>query len=332
MLSDKIAYYEETKKMLKNTPAQYKKEYEWLKEVDSLALANAQLHLEMAYKNFFRTPKIGFPKYKSKHKSKKTYTTNYVNGNIKLEDGYLVLPKVKKVKMKQHRNIPSDFHIKSVTIEKKASGRYYASILYEYEKEVINKTPQSFLGMDYSMGNLYVTSENVVADYPHFYKLSLEKLKKEQRKLSKMEKGSKNREKQRMKVARMHEKVSNQRKDFLHKRSRQKANAYDCVCIEDLNMQAMSQCLNFGKAVHDNGWGFLTTLLQYKLEEQGKQMIKIDKWYPSSQVCHVCGCKYEKVKDLKIREWECPECHTVHARDYNASINIRNEGMRLALQ
>ena len=145
MLSDKIAYYEETKKMLKNTPAQYKEEYEWLKEVDSLALANAQLHLETAYKNFFRTPKVGFPKYKSKHKNKKTYTTNCVNGNIKLEDGYLVLPKVKKVKIKQHRSIPSDYRIKSVTIEKKASGRYYASILYEYEKEVAIKKLQTFL-------------------------------------------------------------------------------------------------------------------------------------------------------------------------------------------
>lgn len=332
MLSDKIAYYEETKKILKNTPTQYKEEYPWLKEVDSLALSNAQLHLERAYKNFFKTPKNGFPKYKSKHKSKKTYTTNNVNGNIKVEDGYIVLPKVQRVKMRQHREIPSNYQLKSVTVEKKASGRYYASILLKYEKEVMIKKPQSFIGLDYSMGQLCVTSENEVANYPHFYKQALERLKREQRKLTKMEKGSNNRNKQIVKVAKLHERVSNQRKDFLHKMSRQIANAYDCVCIEDLNMQAMSQCMNFGKSVHDNGWGMFTTLLSYKLVEQGKQLIKIDKYYPSSQICHVCGSKNEEVKNFRIRKWECQNCHTIHDRDYNASINIRNEGMRIALQ
>ena len=147
-----------------------------------------------------------------------------------------------------------------------------------------------------------------------------------------MEKGSNNRNKQRIKVANLHEKVTNQRKDFLHKLSRQITNAYDCVCIEDLNMKGMSQALNFGKSVTDDSWGAFTIMLTYKLQEQGKQLIKINKFFPSSQFCSVCGYQNEEVKDFrKVREWECPKCHTKHDRDYNASINIKNEGIRLAL-
>ena len=146
-----------------------------------------------------------------------------------------------------------------------------------------------------------------------------------------MQKGSKNRDKQRIKVAKMHEKVANQRKDFLHKQSRQIANAYDCVCIEDLNMQAMSQALKFGKSVSDNGWGMFVTFLKYKLEEQGKRLVKIDKFFASSQTCSCCGYKNKETKDLSVRAWDCPECGTHHDRDVNAAINIRNEGMRIAL-
>ncbi len=301
MLDDKIKYYEETKKKLNNTPAQYKQEFEWLKEVDSLALANAQLHLQTAYNNFFRDKKVGFPKFKSKKKNYQSYTTNYVNGNIKLEKDYLILPKVKAVKLKQHRNIPDNYKLKSVTISKTATNKYYASILFEFEQDIkqvkpqnfigldfsmnelyvasnnvtISKTatnkyyasilfefeqdikqvkPQNFIGLDFSMNELYVASNNTKANYPRYYRLLLVKLAKEQRKLSKMKKGSKNRNKQRIKVARLHEKVSNQRKDFLHKLSRQITNAYNCVCIEDLNMQGMSQALHFGKTVADDSW------------------------------------------------------------------------------
>ena len=150
-----------------------------------------------------------------------------------------------------------------------------------------------------------------------------------QRKLSRMQKGSNNRNKQRLKVAKLHEKVSNQRKDFLHKQSRQIANAYDCVCIEDLDMKAMSRSLNFGKSVSDNGWGMFTTFLRYKLEEQGKKLVKVDRFFASSQTCSVCGYKNAKTKNLALREWDCPQCGTHHDRDVNAAVNIRNEGMRL---
>lgn len=331
MLGDKIEYYHQTQKKLNNTPAQYKTEFEWLKEVDSLALANAQINLQDAYNNFFRDKKVGFPKFKSKKGSKRSYTTNFVNGNIIVQNGMIRLPKLGFVKMKQHRNIPDDYKLKAVTVSQTASGKYYVSILFEYENQVQKTEPQSFLGLDFSMHKLYVDSNGNCPQFPRYYRLSEKKLKKEQRKLSKMEKGSKNREKQRIRVARLHEKVASQRKDFLHKLSRQIANAYDCVCIENLNMQAMAQSLNFGKSVSDNGWGMFTAFLQYKLKETGKQLVRIDKFFASSQLCSVCGYQNSDTKDLSVREWTCPCCQTNHDRDINAAVNIRNEGMRIMM-
>lgn len=329
MLSDKIKYYEETKQKLNNTPAQYKTEFEWLKEVDSLALANAQINLQTAYNNFFRSPKVGFPKFKSKKSNRKSYTTNCVNGNIKLENNYITLPKVGKVKVKQHRIVPSEYKLKSVTVSQSPSGKYYASILFEYENQVQEIEPQTFLGLDFSMHELYKDSNGNESCYPRYYRQAEKKLAREQRKLSKMKKGSKNRNKQRIKVARLHEKVANQRKDFLHKQSRQIANVYDCVCIENLDMKAMSQGLHFGKSISDNGWGMFTTYLKYKLEDIGKQLVKVDKFFASSQICNVCGYKNSEIKDLAVRAWDCPQCSTHHDRDINAAINIRNEGMRI---
>ena len=331
MLADKIEHYNKYREKLNNTPAQYKSEFEWLKEVDSLALSNAQLNLQSAYNNFFRDKKVGFPKYKSKKCNKHSYTTNYVNGNIFIRDGKIKLPKVGFVKMKQHRTIPESYKLKAVTVSKNASGKYYVSILFEYENQVQKTEPQKFLGLDFSMHELYVASDGTSAQYPRFYHQVLKKLESEQRKLSKMQKGSNNRNKQRIKVARLHEKVANQRKDFLHKLSRQITNVYDCVCIEDLNMKAMSQSLNFGKSVSDNGWGMFTAFLQYKFEEAGKQLVRIDKFFASSQLCSACGYQNTKTKDLSVREWTCPCCRTHHDRDVNAAINIRNEGMRIAL-
>ena len=329
MLGDKIEYYKEHNKMLKNTPAQYKKEFEWLKEVDSLALANSQLNLERAYNNFFRDPKIGFPRFKSKKYDRNSYTTNCVNGNIVVSGNMIKLPKIGLVRLKLHRMIPSHYKLKSVTISQNASGKYYASILFEYEKQVSNKEAYSFLGLDFSMHGLYKDSNGEEAEYPRYYRKAEDRLKREQRKLSLMKKGSNNRDKQRRKLARVHEKVANCRRDFLHKLTRKLAKVYDCICIEDLNMKAMSQALKFGKSVCDNGWGMFTTFLKYKLEEMGKKLVKVDRFFASSQICSECGSKNSEVKNLAVRSWTCPNCGMYHDRDTNAAINIRNEGKRL---
>ena len=331
MLSDKINHYEETKQKLNNTPAQYKSKFPWLKEVDSLALANAQMNLQTAYNSFFRNPKIGFPKFKSKKSNHRSYTTNCVNGNISIDNGFLKLPKVGLVKLKQHRLILSNYKLKSVTISQTPSGKYYASVLFEYENQIQEQELHDFLGLDFSMHGLYKDSNGNEPAYPRYYRQAEERLKREQRKLSLMQKGSKNRSKQRIKVANLHEKVANQRKDFLHKQSRQIVNAYDCVCIENLDMKAMSQSLNFGKSVADDGWGMFVTFLKYKLEETGKRLVKVNKFFASSQICNVCGYKNTATKNLSIRAWDCPECGAHHDRDINAAINIRNEGMRLVL-
>ena len=298
-----------------------KKEKEFLKDVDSISLQQSLRHLDTAFQNFFKTQKTGFPKFKSKKNNNNSYSTICVNNNIKLENGTISLPKIGKVKVRQHRSIPKNYILKSVTVSQTPSGKYYVSILFEYENQVPKTESQKFLGLDFSMHELYVASDGTSANYPRFYRQALKKLEREQRKLSKMQKGSNNRNKQRIKVARLHEKVANQRKDFLHKQSRQITNAYDCVCIEDLNMKAMSQAMNFGKSVADNGWGMFTTFLQYKLEEAGKQLVRIDKFFASSQLCSVCGYQNSHTKDLSIREWTCPCCKTHHNRDINAAVN-----------
>lgn len=331
ILSDKINYYKDTKQMLYNTPAQYKNEFEFLKEVDSLALSNAQINLENAYKNFFRRIKqgvkgIGFPKFKSKKKCSWSYTTNNQNESIRIENDKIKLPKVGFVKIKQHRILPENCIIKSVTISKTRTNKYYVSILVEYETQIIKKNIENVIGLDFSMKELYVDSEGNSANFPRFFRRSQEKLAKEQRKLSHRKYESKRYEKQKLKVAKLHEHIANQRKDFLHKESRKLVDNYDLICVEDLNMKAMSRCLNFGKSVSDNGWGFFTMLLQYKLDEQGKQLFKIDKWFPSSKMCNVCGCINESLT-LSDREWNC-ECGKHHNRDINAATNIRNFGIK----
>ena len=333
MLGDKIDFYKETKQKLNNTPAQYKKEFGWLKEVDSLALANAQMNLQTAYNNFFRNKSVGFPKFKSKHRNQNSYTTNNQGGNIRIEHGkYIKLPKIGIVRIKLHRQIPNNHTIKSCTISQTPSGKYYVSILVEfaYETPKIVLNINNFIGLDMDMKNLYTDSNGVRAEYPRYYRQMLDKLKREQRKLSKCKIGSNNRNKQRFKVAKLHEKVANQRKDFLHKLSNQIANDYNGVCIESLNMKAMSQCLHLGKSVQDNGWGMFTTFLKYKLDWQGKPLIKINKWYPSSKTCHHCGYVNDKLT-LSDREWVCEGCGEIIDRDWNAAMNIRDEGIKALL-
>lgn len=327
MLEDKIKHYQKNKRKLNNTPAQYKLEHPWLKEVDSLALANAQMNLQTAYNNFFRDPKVGFPKFKSKKFTGKSYTTNCVNGNIKLGNGYITLPKIKAVKIKQHRNIPDNYILKSTTISQTPTGKYYASILFEYEEIIKEVEPKAVVGLDFSMKELFVSSDEELGNYPRFYRKTQGKLAREQRKLSKCTYGSNRYYKQKHKAAVLYERIANQRKDFLHKTSRKISNSYDVVCIEDLNMKAMSQALNFGKSISDNGWGMFVSYLNYKLQDAGKKLIKIDKWFASSKICSSCGAVKGNLS-LSERVYIC-ECGAQLDRDINAAVNIKNEGCRI---
>ena len=339
-LDRKIKQYEENKANVTYTVcakemAEMKKTeaYAFLREIDSIALQQSLRHLDTAFQNFFKQPKTGFPRFKSKKRNKSSYSTICINGNITISNGYLKLPKIGQVRLKQHRAVLNGYRLKSVTVSQTPGGKYYASILFQYEDQVQEKEKemQRFLGLDFSMHELYRDSNGNEPAYPRYYRKAEKKLAREQRRLSKMQKGSNNRSKQRIKVAKLHEKVSNQRKDFLHKQSRQITNAYDCICIEDLDMKAMSRSLNFGKSVSDNGWGMFTTFLKYKLEEQGKKLVKVDKFFASSQICSACGYKNTKTKNLALRKWDCPQCGIHHDRDVNAAINIRNEGMRLVI-
>ena len=329
MLADKIKHYENTGLKLNNTPAQYKDEFVWLKEVDSLALANAQMNLQTAYNNFFRDKKVGFPKFKSKKTHRHSYTTNNQKGTVALIDDKLKLPKVGIVKMKQHRQIPENQRIKSATISQEPSGKYFVSVLVEYDYEVperhLDKTRA--LGLDYSSHSFYVDSQGREADYPKFYRNAQIILAKEQRKLSHMKYGSNNYQKQKLRVARVQERIANQRKDWIHKLSTQLANDYDYICVEDINMQNMAQSLNLGKSTNDNGFGMFRTILAYKLTDRGKKLIKIDKWFPSSKMCRFCGT-INKNLTLADRVWNC-ECGKTLNRDENAAINIMNVGLSM---
>ena len=233
MLADKMEHYKKEKKMLRNTPASYKKEYPWLKEVDSLALANVQMHLESAFHKFFREPSAGFPRFKSKKSSRKSYTTNVVNGNIFLEGKYLKLPKMTAVRMKLHRPISEKWKLKSVTVSREPSGKYFASL----------------------------------------------------------------------------------------------TESFDAVCVEDLNLKGMAGGLHLGKGVHDNGYGLFLSMLEYKLEERGKYLIKVDRYFASSKICSVCGKKKEELS-LSDRIYYC-ECGNRMDRDVNAAVKIMNDGKRI---
>ena len=315
---------EQLKKQKMPTPAKYKGEFEWLKEVDSLALANAQMNLQTAYKNFF-SGQNDFPTFKSK-KARKSYTTNMVNGNILLLNGRIKLPKLKFVRIKQHREIPQHHIIKSCTISTTPSGNYYVSILTEYEERIIPKKIKNIVGLDFMMNGLYTDSKGEKANYPRFYRQMLDRLAKAQHVLSRRTKGSVRWNKQRIRVAKLHEKVANQRKNFLHQKSKELAYAYDAVAIESLNMKGMSRALKFGKSVADNGWGMFVTFLKYKLETQGKRIVPIDKWFPSTKTCSACG----NIKEMSLSErvYSC-ECGLNLDRDFNSAINIKNEGWRI---
>ena len=309
-----------------------KTEYTWLKEVDKFALTNAIYHLEDSYQRMFKH--LGkHPKYKNKHKAKKSYTTNFTNSNIKVGENYIKLPKVGKVKAKISLDTRC-LRIKSATITQNRDETYQVSILFELiEEEPVQVAPteDNTTGLDYKSDGLYVSDTGVVANMPHYYRQSAKILAKRQRKLRNKVIGSKNYYKQQKKVAKIHRHIANQRKDFLHKQSTAIAKQYAYVCVESLNMRTMSnKSFGNGKATLDNGYGMFLDMLAYKLQERGGELVKVDKWFPSSQICNCCGFQNPILKDLTIRHWNCPNCGTINIdRDVNAAKNIKQEGLRL---
>lgn len=339
MLKDKIESYNSTGKFITVTPARYKKEYPFLKEVDSLALANTQLNLQKAFKNYLdknRKKKNGFPKFKSAKRSRKSYTTNNQKGTVALVGNAIKLPKIGKVKAVIHRKPDPKWVVKSVTISQDGDSKYYASVLFEFEQNIASvPVSDNAIGLDYASDGLYVDDRGNVGTNHKYYRESQNKLAKAQRKLSRKqgsEKGttkSKNYIKQLRKVNKIHKHISNQRLDNLHKLSTEIANQYDVVCAESLNMKVMSnKSFGNGKATLDNGYGLFLTMLEYKFSDRGKYFIKVDKWFPSSQICHCCGTVHPEMKDLRIRTMKC-DCGLTMSRDQNAAINIKQEGLRI---
>ena len=314
---------------------EYKETFPYLKEVDSIAVQQTVVHLYDAYINFFKH-NAKQPKFKKK-KDDYGYITMNINNSIRFVGNDIQIPKLGLVGVIKHRKLPESFKYSMVSVSRKGKY-YYVSLLGEEDHSLLGLIkqklePNNAIGLDFSLSHLFVDSDGNHLDMPAYYQDSLSKLAKEQRKLSHMKKGSSHYQKQLMRIKNLHEHIANQRKDFLHKVSRKLANTYDYVFVENLDLKEMSEKrdkLKFGITIFDLGYGTFLNYLSYKLEWLNKKLIKVDKYFPSSQLCS--SCSYRK-SDLTLnqRHWICPECKEKHDRDYNAAINIKKEGIRMIL-
>lgn len=311
-------YYSQAKEL---TELKKKKDMFWLKEVNSQSLQFSLRNLDTAYSNFFHK-RTKFPKFHSK-KNKESFT---VPQNAILKDNKLYLPKFKDgIPVKIHRPIKGE--IGKVCITKTPTGKYFVSIFTEEEYEEVKHTSKS-VGIDLGIKNLIVTSDGRKIKNNKYIKKYEKKLAKSQKHLSRKKKGSQGYENQRLKVAKIHEKILNCRRDYLHKCSSALIKDYDIICVEDLNVKNMMGNRRLSKSISDTSWSMLLNFLTYKAEWNNKYVVKIGRFFPSSQMCSYCGYINNEVKKLNVREWDCPRCGNHHDRDVNASINILREGLR----
>lgn len=298
---NKVNYYDTTSLL---TEMKHKQEYEWLNEVDSISLQQSLKDLDRAYKNFF-TLHNNFPKFKSKHTHHKTFRTQNINNNISIVDNKLKFPKLGLIKIKYSREINGK--IKNATIKQTASGKYFVSIIAEVNK-VTKLNYGCAIGIDVGLKEFYTDSDGNKVNNPKCLKKSKKKLARLQRSLSKKQKGSANREKARIKVARLHEKVTNQRNDFLHKESTKLVRENQIIALEDLNVKGMVKNHKLAGAISDVSWSKFFSMLEYKSSIYENDIIKVDRFFASSQTCNCCKNKFPLTKDLKVRYWVCPSC------------------------
>ena len=324
-LSDMNDIYEATGKYKNITPASYKEDYSFLKEADSLALSNAQLNRNTAFKSFF-SHKSGFPKYKSK-RNDQSYTTNN-QGSVKISDNhrYISVPKCPRIRIKMHRTFIGT--IKSITVSRTTDNKHYISLLVETEIEPLEST-NKMIGLDLGIKDLIVDSNGHKYKNHKYLTKSQVKLAKEQRKLSHMQKGSNNRNKQRIKIARLHKKIQNQRNDYLHKLSKKIIDENQVIALEDLKVKDMEQNNKLARNITDASWSRLVSMLTYKADWYDRTVVKVPSSYPSSQLCSICSYKNSITKDLGIRKWTCPKCGSIHDRDINAAKNILSKGIEI---